>query len=266
MKSGTVNSVVKPSRIGSVQPSLRNPPYEPQAQDGFTRSEAHVELVREVLQDAVRRGALLAVVGPHGSPPAGAARVLRITEKPGPPGMLPPAKLPRITAVIEEHLARVERPVVYLTDLASLEEFHGKHGVKSWILRISRRCRDRAGSVVLGFSDYELASEVATESGPLQTDAALQCMLESLVSPIRRAIVSYIFAFGSVTYSSILRTRLVESSSKLSFHLQKLLHDGLLTRGRGGTYVLTEDGHRSWRVVQAIIDELRPAFPLVESG
>ncbi|HKZ48840.1 MAG TPA: hypothetical protein VJ397_08670, partial [Thermoplasmata archaeon] len=88
----------------------------------------------------------------------------------------------------------------------------------------------------------------------------LQGMLESLANPIRRAIVAYVFSSGPAAYSSILKMNFVDSSSKLSFHLQKLQADRLLEKNPEGAYALTEDGRRAWRVVRALSDERhRPA-------
>ena len=97
------------------------------------------------------------------------------------------------------------------------------------------------------------------ESEPVDDESGLriQGMLESIANPTRRAIVSYVFASGHVAYSAILRRNFVDSSSKLSFHLQKLQADGLLAKAEAGAYALTEDGRRAWRVVRALSDERR---------
>jgi predicted transcriptional regulator len=57
----------------------------------------------------------------------------------------------------------------------------------------------------------------------------------------------------------------VDSSSKLSFHLQKLQTDNLLAKSEGGAYVLTEEGRQAWRVVRALGDERRRPAVLFES-
>lgn len=107
----------------------------------------------------------------------------------------------------------------------------------------------------------DLAPEVVSdlESGldTAHAGSGLQGMLESLANPIRRAIVAFVFSSGPVSYSAILKMNFVDSSSKLSFHLQKLQADNLLTKNEAGSYVLTEEGRQAWRVVRALGDERR---------
>jgi len=80
------------------------------------------------------------------------------------------------------------------------------------------------GHDVVGASDgAEALRLVERESAPSE---GLQAMLESLANPIRRALVGYVVASGPIAYSAILRKNFVDSSSKLSFHLQKLQSDG----------------------------------------
>jgi len=71
------------------------------------------------------------------------------------------------------------------------------------------------------------------------------------------AVVGFVFSSGPVAYSTILKQNYVDSSSKLSFHLQKLQTDGLLAKVEGGRYSVTEAGTKAWRVVRAISEGQR---------
>src|SRR5438093_35846 len=84
-------------------------------------------------------------------------------------------------------------------------------------------------------------------------------------NPIRRAVVAYVVASGPVAYSGILKKNFVDSSSKLSFHLQKLQSDGLLAKGDAGRYVVTEAGQRAWQVVRALSDRKPPSLLISKS-
>ena len=90
-------------------------------------------------------------------------------------------------------------------------------------------------------------------------------MLESLANPIRRALVGYVVASGPVAYSAILRKNFADSSSKLSFHLQKLQSDGLLAKGDAGRYGVTEAGQRAWQVVRALAERTSPSLLILKS-
>ena len=119
------------------------------------------------------------------------------------------------------------------------------------------------GHDAVGASDgAEALRLVERESAPSE---GLQAMLESLANPIRRALVGYIVASGPVAYSAILRKNFVDSSSKLSFHLQKLQSDGLLAKGDAGRYGVTEAGQRAWQVVRALAERKSPSLLISKS-
>jgi len=79
------------------------------------------------------------------------------------------------------------------------------------------------------------------------------------------ALVGYIVASGPVAYSAILRKNFADSSSKLSFHLQKLQSDGLLAKGDAGRYGVTEAGQRAWQVVRALAERTSPSLLILKS-
>ena len=122
--------------------------------------------------------------------------------------------------------------------------------------------RGERGSLVLASVDSELAEQVEKDGLPSEGP---QSMLESLANPTRRAVVGYVVASGPVAYSAILKKNFVDSSSKLSFHLQKLQSDGLLAKADAGRYVVTEAGQRAWQVVRALSDRKPPSLLISKS-
>jgi len=150
--------------------------------------------------------------------------------------------------------------VIFAADLSLLQSVHGPEDVRAWIRHMSGRCAAKDGTLVLRSRDPEIASAVG---GNVEAGAApegLQGMLESLANPIRRAVVGYVSASGPVAYSGILKKNFVDSSSKLSFHLQKLQTDGLLTKVDGGRYAVTESGQRAWQLVRALSERKIPSL------
>jgi len=77
--------------------------------------------------------------------------------------------------------------------------------------------------------------------------------------------VGFVFSSGPVAYSAILKKNFVDSSSKLSFHLQKLQSDGLLTKVDAGRYAVTDAGQRAWHVVRALSDRKAPSLLISKS-
>ncbi|MGI0149731.1 MAG: PAS domain-containing protein, partial [Thermoplasmata archaeon] len=206
-----------------------------------------------------------------------------VDEEEGPP---PPQRLGR---GLTEHVLRTGRPL-----LASSEVFDGlvksgevvsigppsvdwlgaplvDHGktigvivVQSYTDGVRFADEDKA---VLTFVSEQVAMAIdrkRTQERLLQTTSELQAnfqgMLESLANPIRRAVVGYVFASGPVAYSAILKKNFVDSSSKLSFHLQKLQADGLLTKVDAGRYSVTDAGQRAWNIVLALSDRKHPSL------
>ncbi len=261
MKAGAIDFVEKPYEVDALRRTLRTVREEQRARTLLGAPAAEGAIAR-VLSDAVTRRALLAVVGPHAEPPTGATFVLRINDEGGPPDVFAPNQLFQLNAALEAHLGRVERPVVYAADLSLLEAVHGLEDMKAWVRHMNGRCGAKGGALVLASVDRELAVQVEKDSVPSEGPLA---MLESLANPIRRAVVGYVVASGPVAYSAILKKNFVDSSSKLSFHLQKLQSDGLLTKGDAGRYVVTEAGQRAWQVIRALSDRKPPSLLISKS-
>ncbi len=261
MKAGAIDFVEKPYEVDALRRTLRTVREEQQARTLLGASAAEGAVVR-VLSDAVSRHALLAVLGPQADPPSGATRVLRVEGQGRPPIAFAPNQLYQLNGAIEAHIAGVDRPVVYAADLSALQAVHGLEDMKAWVRHMSGRCAAKGGVLILSSEDRAFADQSEPEGAPSE---GLQAMLESLANPIRRALVGYVVASGPVAYSAILRKNFVVSSSKLSFHLQKLQSDGLLAKGDAGRYVVTEAGQRAWQVVRALAERKPPSLLILKS-
>lgn len=264
MKAGAVDFLEKPYDVESLQRTLRTVQEERHARSLLAPGSSRE--IASLLSAAADRGALLAVVGADATPPAQAVRVLYIAEEARPPDTFMASQLYHINAAIEDHIRRVERPAVYAAGISLLEEVHGREDVKAWIRQVSGRCAAKGGTLILESVSPELAGEIQTEMDASDAVPGLQSMLESLANPIRRAVVGYVFTSGPVAYSTILKQNFVDSSSKLSFHLQKLQADGLLSKVDLGRYAVTDAGTQAWRVVRAISGERRPPSLLVSGS
>lgn len=257
MKAGAVDFIVKPFEVPALQRVLQSIADERRARAMLARPAAGADGREGLLADAASRNALLAVLGPEVPPPRGATRVLRLDSEGRPPDVFAPSQLYRLNAAIETFVTSKDRPVVYASGLESIQRLHGRDDLKAWIRHVASRCAVKDGILVVVPPDSALAADLEMETDAVASEPELQSMLESLANPIRRAIVSYVFTAGPAAYSGILRMDFVDSSSKLSFHLQKLQADGLMTKTENGAYALTEEGRRAWRVVRALSEERR---------
>lgn len=257
MKAGAVDFVVKPFEIEALRRVLQSVADERRAREMLSRPAEGPDTLKALLDDAARRKVLLAVLGTDARAPKGAAKVLRVDETPKPPNVFTPSQLYQLNAAIEDHIARSDRPFVYAANLRLIEDVHGRGDFKAWVRHVSSHCAAKGGTLILSGLDPEVRGEIGTDLSVAQAEPGLQGMLESLANPIRRAIVSYVFSSGPVSYSAILKMNFVDSSSKLSFHLQKLQADSLLAKTEAGAYVLTDEGRQAWRVVRALGGERR---------
>jgi FixJ family two-component response regulator len=265
MKNGAIDFVEKPYDLEALRRTLRSVEDERKAKAMIGAVTSGEAAIGEVLADAAHRNALLAVLGPEATPPEGASRVLRIDEAGHPPDVFAPTQLYHLNAAVDAYLKEVDRPVIYAADLAMLEALHGRADMRAWVRHMSGKVGAKGGTLVLRSVDPGLVSDIG---GGMETEApseALQGMLESLANPIRRAVVGYVFTSGPVAYSAILKSNFVDSSSKLSFHLQKLQSDGLLTKVDAGRYSVTDAGQRAWNIVRALSDRTHPSILVSKS-
>jgi DNA-binding response OmpR family regulator len=259
MKAGAIDFVEKPYEVEALQRTLRAVEEERQSRAMLGSSSVEATISR-LLSDAASRNALLAVVGPEAAAPSGATRILRIDRQGRPPDVFTPKQLYQLNAAIDAHLRDAERPVVFAADLGMLEALHGLDDMTAWVRHVSGKCGAKGGVLVLTGADRSLVAEVQRDVGAGVPSEGLQEMLESLANPIRRAVVGYVSASGPVAYSAILKKNFVDSSSKLSFHLQKLQADGLIAKGDSGRYAVTEAGQRAWQVVRVLSERGHPSL------
>jgi len=264
MKGGAIDFVEKPYELEALRRTLHMVQEERTARAllGAVGSDTKIS---DVVSEAAGRAALLAVLGPRAKPPSGATLILRIAQEGRPPHAFAPAQLYHLNTAIEGYLNGVERPVVYADDLDMIEAVHGREDLRAWIRHMSGKCAEKGGTLVLRSSDATVAFGVALEPEPGASSVVLQGMLESLANPIRRAVVGFVFSSGPLAYSAILKKNFVDSSSKLSFHLQKLQSDGLLTKVDAGRYAVTDAGQRAWHVVRALSDRKAPSLLISKS-
>lgn len=265
MKGGAIDFVEKPYDLEALRRTLHGVADERKARAMLGTAGGDDANIAQVLSDAASRNALLAVLGPNAKPPPGASRVLRIDAEGRPPNVFAPAQLYHMNAAIEAYLSGLERPVIFAADLAPLKALHGREDIRAWIRHMSGKAGAKGGTLVLRSADPELASGVGGDIEAAAPSEALQGMLECLANPIRRAVVGFVFASGPVAYSAILKKNFVDSSSKLSFHLQKLQADGLLTKVDAGRYSVTDAGQRAWSIVRALSDRKTPSLLISKS-
>ncbi len=85
-------------------------------------------------------------------------------------------------------------------------------------------------------------------------EETLNSIFESLANPLRRRILEVLKNEGPLPYTELMRRCGIKDSRTLKHHLERL--GPLITKGRGGTYVVTKLGSRVLRYLEVLRDEL----------
>lgn len=111
-----------------------------------------------------------------------------------------------------------------------------------------RQAMEGRGPLLVTFAREELS---ATDAKGLRAAVAAprtRATLDALGNPIRRAVLRRV-ARGPCSFSDAMRAAELDDSPKLSFHLRKLVDEGLLTHS-GEEYRITPLGHDSVRLLE----------------
>ncbi len=251
MKSGAFDYVLKPFEIDSIQRVLRAFADHRSVSALVGGSALGLDAIVDAFLAAATGGGLC-LLDADSPPPAVVTRSARIrTMRIGTgAGAVRPGNLgPLIRAV--EDILRGDGSAILVACLRPVLEVHGEETVAAWLRQVAERARERgAVLIVAATTDRERAigQRVQTSIASVRQ----QAILESLANPIRRGIVQFLAGTTEASYSDILRARFADSSPKLSFHLQKLLADGVAAKRTDGKYALTPEGARAARLTSAI--------------
>jgi ActR/RegA family two-component response regulator/DNA-binding HxlR family transcriptional regulator len=120
------------------------------------------------------------------------------------------------------------------------------------ILSGLRRRLEGNGPFAVSFRPDRVARVQAEAIRAAVTAPAVQGALEALSSPIRRRVL-YRLADGPASFSDTMRAAELDDSPKLSFHLHRLLDEGLIVRD-GELYDLTPKGKDAVAVLREMED------------
>jgi CheY-like chemotaxis protein len=231
MKLGAFDYLTKPFQIAQLQRVLAGAEDERRFQ-GQASSPATVEHV-------ARRWS------------SGGLSVLWVSDAPAPP-------VPHVTAVpvpkepalvrdaVEVFLPGNPRPGVILDGVDRLFHKNRRGEFVRFVTGLSERLKGH-GPLVVTFDPRHVTEAEAEDLRSVLAGPLTGSTLEALSNPIRRAVMRRA-AEGPMTFSEGLRAAGIDDSPKLSFHLHRLVDDGLLGR-QGDEYRITERGRDSLRLL-----------------
>jgi CheY-like chemotaxis protein len=178
---------------------------------------------------------------------AGGYEVLLITPPP-PPGMIPRVShVPldvdnpfRIRAAVEDFAASKARAAVILAAIEELLARHREEDVAKLLEDIRALLGDK-GPLAVGYDASKITATgaIAVRASIVAADA--HTTLESLSNPIRRLVLRRL-ADGPCTFMQAMEAAQIDDTSKIAFHLRKLVESGLVSHTADGPYQLTQRG------------------------
>ncbi|HEV2519103.1 MAG TPA: response regulator [Thermoplasmata archaeon] len=157
-----------------------------------------------------------------------------------------PSDLARTGDVVREFLAKHTKAGLILEGVDRFLAAHRRADVLNLVESFRREIEEK-GPLVVAFGAGTLSEADARDLRSAVSAQATQGTLGTLASPIRRAVLLRL-AKGSCSFSEAMRASGVDDSPKLSFHLRKLVEEGLVEH-RDEEYRITGRGQEAVRLL-----------------
>ncbi|HXQ94529.1 MAG TPA: response regulator [Thermoplasmata archaeon] len=153
----------------------------------------------------------------------------------------------RLSAEVTSFLETHPRAGVVLAHAESLFQDRRTEDVVSWLTSVRELLRDR-GVLAVGLDPAGLTDTQAKAVTEVVAAAAVHGTLEALANPIRRRVLRRLTE-GPSTFSTLMRAADLDDSPKMSFHMHRLVEEGLIAR-TGEEYRLTDQGRAAAGVIR----------------
>jgi len=177
----------------------------------------------------------------------GGYEVLLISPPPPPGAIVRVSHLPldadnpfRIREAVQDFAAPKDRAAVVLAAIEELLARHREEDVAK-LLEDIRACLDGKGPLAVGYNASKISATgaIAVRASIVAADA--HTTLEALSNPIRRLVLRRL-AEGPCTFMQAMEAAKIEDTSKIAFHLRKLVESGLVSHPGDDPYELTPRG------------------------
>jgi DNA-binding response OmpR family regulator len=169
------------------------------------------------------------------SPPPPPGAIVRVSHL-----ALDPENPFRIRDAVEDFAAPKPRAAVVLAAIEELLARHREEEVAK-LLEDIRACLDGKGPLAVGYNAAKISATGAMAVRASIVAADAHTTLESLSNPIRRLVLRRL-ADGPCTFMQALEAAQIEDTSKIAFHLRKLVESGLVAHAAEEPYHLTPRG------------------------
>jgi CheY-like chemotaxis protein/predicted transcriptional regulator len=160
----------------------------------------------------------------------------------------------RVREVVESFVGGKEHAGVILENVEAFFEGRRKQDVLDFLVVVRSKMEGR-GPLVVTADPGKLSASDLSELRAAIIAPVTHATLEALANPLRRGVLRRA-AQGPCSFTQAMAAVGIDDSPKLSFHLRKLVEEGLLVH-QGEDYRITPKGRELYRVLEEI-DALSP--------
>jgi CheY-like chemotaxis protein/DNA-binding HxlR family transcriptional regulator len=156
----------------------------------------------------------------------------------------------RIRAAVEDFAAPKTRAAVVLAAIEELLARHREEEVAKLLEEIRGVLGDK-GPLAVGYNASKISATgaIAVRASIVAADA--HTTLESLSNPIRRLVLRRL-GDGPCTFMQAMEAAQIDDTSKIAFHLRKLVESGLVSHTADEPYQLTSRGRGAVEILRGI--------------
>jgi FixJ family two-component response regulator/DNA-binding transcriptional ArsR family regulator len=235
MKLGAFDYIRKPFRIEQIQSVLRLALEESKFEAVESSPKALDALLHRWTE---REGLAVLLVTPRGV--RSRDRLVVVSSE-----SLDPSHL---LDAVDDFLGRHDRAALLVEGIDRIFEGARRSDLLEFVGKLKERTASHGPLVVT----YDPARTTTADAQDLRTALVglrTRSTLEALSNPIRRAVLRRSYE-GPVTFSQALEAAQLDDSPKLSFHLRRLVEEGLI-RHQGEEYRITPRGEESLKLLAA---------------
>ena len=159
---------------------------------------------------------------------------------------LEPAEPSRLRDAVEAFVIPRERVGLVVEGIERVLEGHRRQDVLEFVATLRTRMQGK-GPFLVTFDPRKVPADVASDLRGAVVESSTRATLEALSNPLRRAVLRRA-AVGPCSFTEAMRAAGLDDSPKLSFHLRKLVEDGLLAHP-GEEYRITARGEEAIRLL-----------------
>jgi len=166
-------------------------------------------------------------------------------------GTIHPKNIYKIKEFIKDFLETTSPVVILLDCLDLLIATHTNETILKFMTLLEEWAINNNTRTLISINKNMLANDTVKDIRYIISSSYIQVMADSLSNPLRRRIVRHLKKTPS-SFSSILSYLPNTESAKLSFHLQKLINDGIIEKDTQKKYFLTTRGNKALGLMESM--------------